>query len=173
MAQRDINLENITFLIADPHDGSRKLMGDILLAIGARDVIQLSTPETASACLKADPVDFLFCDFNLGKGQGAQLVRDLRADRDHPARYIPVIMTCSHTRLIDLQRVRDCGANMLLAKPYSVSALYDRLSWVAHQPRAFVSSRGYCGPDRRVKLEDVEHEDRRSDEMPKKAAAAG
>jgi two-component system chemotaxis response regulator CheY len=41
---------------------------------------------------------------------------------------------------------------MVIAKPISPAALYDRLSWVALNRRQFVDAPSYFGPDRRFKI---------------------
>jgi len=94
---------------------------------------------------------------------------------NHVNAEIPVLLTCSHTRQKETMEARDCGANMLLAKPYNVSALYDRLAWMAHRPRPFVKCDVYRGPDRRFKDEEFDSEERRSTAAPeqtKKKAVA-
>ena len=42
---------------------------------------------------------------------------------------------------------------MIVIKPMSPANLYDRLVWVAFNPRTFVDSQNYFGPDRRFKIE--------------------
>ena len=42
---------------------------------------------------------------------------------------------------------------MLIVKPMSPASLYDRLLWVAFNPRKFIDSPNYFGPDRRFKIE--------------------
>ena len=42
---------------------------------------------------------------------------------------------------------------MIVVKPMSPANLYDRLVWVAFNPRTFVDSPTYFGPDRRFKIE--------------------
>jgi hypothetical protein len=42
---------------------------------------------------------------------------------------------------------------MVIAKPMSPSSLYDRLTWIAFNPRKFVDTATYFGPDRRFKIE--------------------
>jgi DNA-binding response OmpR family regulator len=55
----------------------------------------------------------------------------------------------SDTRESTIKTARDVGANMVVAKPMSPSSLYDRLSWIAFNPRNFVDAPTYFGPDRR------------------------
>lgn len=42
---------------------------------------------------------------------------------------------------------------MVIAKPISPASLYDRLAWIAFNPRKFVDTATYFGPDRRFKIE--------------------
>ncbi|MFX8414296.1 hypothetical protein ABTL42_19440, partial [Acinetobacter baumannii] len=64
-------------------------------------------------------------------------------------RSIPILLLAGHTRQADIIRMRDCGASLILAKPVAPKALYDRLTWMARDPRPFVESAIYAGPDRR------------------------
>ncbi|ANK81794.1 MAG: hypothetical protein TEF_14060 [Rhizobiales bacterium NRL2] len=167
MAHLEVNLEHVTILVADPHDGSRRIVGEMLHALGARNVIAVTTVEAAREVLGGECVDLMICDYRLSEGKGAAFISELRADRTNLARSIPVLITCSHTRLRDVQAARDCGANMVLVKPHSVTSLYDRLAWVAHRPRPFVSSSGYNGPSRRFRDEVSENRPaRRKDDDP-------
>ncbi|WP_417514808.1 response regulator [Minwuia sp.] len=158
----EVSLDQLTILIADENDGSRRILNELLHAIGARDLHATSTFDLTQQFIKSEPVDLFICDSHLGGDRGAALIKEIRSIEGHPNGKIPMLLTCSHTRLRDLREARDCGVNMLLAKPYSVSSLYDRLAWIAHRPRPFVWAEGYKGPDRRFKDDEVE-EDRRGD----------
>ena len=56
-------------------------------------------------------------------------------------------------RISAVKAARDCGANMVIAKPISPAVLYERLAWVAFHPRKFVDTVKYFGPDRHFKIE--------------------
>lgn len=168
MAQLEVNLEHVTVLVADPHEGSRRILNEMLHALGTKNVINAVTVEGARGILKSEVVDLLICDFRLGEDEGAKFIHELRADKSNVSRSIPVLITCSHTRMRDVQASRDCGANMVLVKPHSVSSLYDRLAWIAHSPRPFVSSNGYNGPSRRFRdIEQAKRPARRKEDPPR------
>jgi hypothetical protein len=59
----------------------------------------------------------------------------------------------SDARENTIKSARDAGANMVVTKPMSPSSLYDRLSWIAFNPRNFIDAPTYFGPDRRFKIE--------------------
>lgn len=157
----EVNLNNLTVLVADENDGSRRILSELLHAMGARDIHAVGTFALAQQFVTSEPIDVFVCDMHLGDDRGAELVASLRAMEGHVNKKIPVLLTCSHIRHQELKSSRDCGANMLLAKPFSVSALYDRLAWIAHRPRPFLISERYKGPDRRFKDQQIEQEDRR------------
>lgn len=176
MKSLEVNLNNLTVLIADENDGARRILNELLHAMGARDIHAMNTFALAEQFVKSEPIDIFVCDMHLGDDKGAELVKTLRSIEGHRNGKIPILLTCSHIRQQELRASRDCGANMLLAKPYSVSALYDRLAWIAHKPRPFIWADGYKGPDRRFKDEEIEQEDRRqaaaADAAAKKKAAS-
>ena len=62
-------------------------------------------------------------------------------------------MMTNDAREATIKRARDSGANMVIAKPISPASLYDRLAWIAFNPRKFVDTATYFGPDRRFKIE--------------------
>ena len=63
------------------------------------------------------------------------------------------MLMASDTSEASIKQARDAGANMVVAKPMSPSSLYDRLSWIAFNPRPFIDTATYFGPDRRFKIE--------------------
>lgn len=101
--------------------------------------------------LKTDVVDLLVIDCEMPGMDGHELVRWLRRSALEPNAYIPVIMTAGHVRRSKVGDVRDCGANFLITKPFSVRTFLERIIWVAQDDRPFVEAGGYFGPDRRVK----------------------
>ncbi len=54
---------------------------------------------------------------------------------------MPILIMTSDTREATIKRARDAGANMVIAKPMSPASLYDRLGWIAFNPRKFVDTR--------------------------------
>ena len=66
---------------------------------------------------------------------------------------MPILIMTSDGREKTIKLARDAGANMVIAKPMSPASLYDRLAWIAFNPRQFVDTASYFGPDRRFKIE--------------------
>jgi DNA-binding response OmpR family regulator len=58
-------------------------------------------------------------------------------------------MVAGHTKASKVKKARDCGANVIIARPFSPSTLLDRIVWIARDPRPFLEAADYAGPDRR------------------------
>src|SRR6516225_2317037 len=63
--------------------------------------------------------------------------------------YVPIIMLTGHSEKKRVIAARDAGVTEFLAKPISAKALYQRILNVVANPRPFIKTRTYFGPDRR------------------------
>ena len=58
-------------------------------------------------------------------------------------------MVTGHTEKARVTAARDAGITEFLAKPISAKALYHRIVNVVANPRPFIKTKTYFGPDRR------------------------
>jgi DNA-binding response OmpR family regulator len=58
-------------------------------------------------------------------------------------------MVTGHTEKDRVTAARDAGVTEFLAKPISAKALYERIVNVVANPRPFIKTKTYFGPDRR------------------------
>lgn len=151
MTKPALNLQNLRFLVADGNSYFQSILYGILHALGAQHIAVTGNGDDALARSRADVIDLLICDWNLPQLDGFALVRRIREDTHNPNRHTPVMVLTGHAQAQNVERARDCGANLVLAKPISPKMLYDRLLWIAEDPRPFVLAPGYIGPDRRFK----------------------
>jgi DNA-binding response OmpR family regulator len=63
--------------------------------------------------------------------------------------FAPIIMVTGHTEKPRVTAARDAGITEFLAKPISAKALYQRIVNVVANPRPFIKTKTYFGPDRR------------------------
>jgi DNA-binding response OmpR family regulator len=63
--------------------------------------------------------------------------------------YVPIIMLTGHSEKKRVVSARDAGITEFLAKPISAKALYERILNVVANPRPFIKTKSYFGPDRR------------------------
>lgn len=152
MANTDLNLKGLSLLVADANLHFQHLVKGILHSFGARRIETASSGKVVLNRSRSEVVDLLICDCYLPGMDGFALVREIRFEEKNPNRFTPIIVLTSHTQLHNVERARDCGANLVLVKPISPKLLYERLLWVAEDPRPFVIGPDYVGPDRRFKI---------------------
>ncbi len=152
MANRSINLRGLAILVADPSPYLCMLVHGILRGFGADKVLEARDSSVAIEILTGQKVDILLCDASLSPQGGLSLTNSLRRSEKNKNRTIPILIMTSETRETMVKSARDVGANMVIAKPMSPASLYDRLTWVAFNPRQFVESATHFGPDRRFKI---------------------
>ena len=103
--------------------------------------------------LSGQKIDILLCDTRLPPHGGLMLTRTIRRNSNNENRTIPILLMSSDTGESTIKNARDAGANIVVAKPMSPKSLYDRLAWIAFNPRPFIDTATYFGPDRRFKIE--------------------
>jgi two-component system, chemotaxis family, chemotaxis protein CheY len=153
MISRSINLRDLVILIAEPSSFMSMLIHGMLRGFGSNKVLEVRDSTSLLRALVAQKIDILICDARLPPHGGLTLTRSIRRKQDNENRTVPILLMTSDGRETTIKSARDVGANMVLAKPISPGSLYDRLAWIAFNPRQFVDTQNYFGPDRRFKIE--------------------
>jgi len=153
MKSTAINLRDLVILIADPSPYIGMLTQSMLRGFGATKVLDVRSSLGVMRTLTGQKVDILLCDARLPPHGGLNLTHAIRRNTSNENRTMPILVMCGDTQISTVKNARDVGANMVIAKPMSPSSLYDRLTWIAFNPRKFVDTATYFGPDRRFKIE--------------------
>src|ERR1700744_6076063 len=148
-----INFRDLVILIADANPYMSMLLHSMLRAFGANKVLEARDTSTVLQTLENRRIDLFMCDVRLPKDGGMSLVKVIRNMVSNENRTMPILLMTSDTSESTIKGARDVGANMVIAKPMSPKALYERLAWIAFNPRPFVDTATYFGPDRRFKIE--------------------
>ena len=83
---------------------------------------------------------------------GSDFVKWLRRCDKDDFRFLPVVVLTGHTQVSNVLAARDCGANIVVKKPVSSTALFEHMVWAANTERSFIEAENYVGPDRRFKF---------------------
>jgi len=153
MKNPTVNLRDLVILVADPNAYARRITNGMLRGFGANKVLEVEQTLSLFQVLTSQKIDILLCDMRLPPHGGLMLTRTIRRNTNNENRTIPILLMSSDTGETTIKNARDAGANMVVAKPMSPSSLYDRLSWIAFNPRPFIDTATYFGPDRRFKIE--------------------
>lgn len=145
-----MDLKALRLLIIDDNRNAAEIVRSILSSVGAQQMELATTAERAFSMLQAEAFDLIIVDQNLGKGdEGIALVKRIRTDPASTNPYLPILMLTGYTEQRRVQAARDAGVTEFLSKPFTIVGLLRRMEALIHQPRPFVKSLDYFGPDRR------------------------
>ena len=80
---------------------------------------------------------------------GLELTQMIRQPGANSNPYVPIIMLTGHSEKKRVTSARDAGVTEFMAKPISAKSLYQRILNVVANPRPFIKTQTYFGPDRR------------------------
>jgi len=149
MTEKDYNLERLKFLIVDDNSHMRALVRTILHTLGSKNCHEATDGENAIEELRHFSSDIIICDWNMSPLDGLEFVKLIRTGEGGANPFVPIIMLTSHTEMSKVLEARDSGVHEYLAKPISAKSLYSRIKMIIENPRDFVNTETYFGPDRR------------------------
>lgn len=155
----DLDLERLTILLVEDSYFIRSLLLNSLKAIGVGKVIPMEDAGAAIEFIqlvKQNPmkagvmaIDIILTNWEMSPVDGMMLLRWVRRHKDSPDRFMPIIMITAYTEKKRVQDARDLGVNEMLAKPFTVKSLMEKIMLVVNRNRQFVHNNNYFGPDRR------------------------
>lgn len=164
------DFEHLTVLIVDDSAFMRKTLSKVLESFGFKNVIEAADAVDCLSMLKQMSVDLVIADWMMDPLDGIELTKIIRSGSDTPNPYVPILMLTGHTELHRIKTARDAGVTEFLAKPVSAETLLKRLISVVEQPREFIETAHYKGPDRRRKVDpNFKGDDRRGEKKEDKA----
>lgn len=143
-------LHHYRILIADGDIQLGKVLKTLLHSMGFTDITLTRSGTEALALLKVKQYDFLITEWNLEQLGGLELINRIRRGRDVPDPTLPIIMLSGRAEQGDIITARDYGMNEYVLKPFTAKTVYSRLERLIEQPRNFIVSHHFVGPDRRV-----------------------
>jgi len=157
-----LNLKNLKVMVIDDHAPMRHLLMSLLRELGITKFFQASSGLVALQALRNDEPDIIITDSIMDPVNGLEFTRRVRNAETNVDPFVPIIMVSGQTELVNIVEARDAGVTEFLAKPISARSVYARLSKVIAEPRSFIRTEGFFGPDRRRKDLDFGGEDRRA-----------
>jgi two-component system chemotaxis response regulator CheY len=139
----------LKILLVDDNHHMRVLLGEILKAVGVRHIYEASDGAQGLQMMKNHSIDIIMTDLSMQPLDGIDFVRLLRRSPDSPNQRGPVIMITGHSTMSRVQEARNAGVNEFLAKPLTARGVIERIMQVVDNPRPFVKTADYFGPDRR------------------------
>ena len=161
-----IDFNKLRFLICDDNPHMRRILRTLLHSFGAREAYEAEDGATALEMYTHYVPDIVITDWAMPIFDGLELAQMIRQPESKGNPYAPIIMLTGHSEKRRVTVARDAGVTEFLAKPISAKGLYQRILNVVANPRPFIKTKTYFGPDRRRKtLESYAGPWRRQDDF--------
>ena len=144
-----IDFNKLRFLLCDDNAHMRRILRTLLHSFGAREVYEAEDGATALEMYSHYAPDIVITDWSMPIFDGLELAQMIRQPDSKGNPYAPIIMLTGHSEKKRVVAARDAGVTEFLAKPISAKALYQRIMNIVVNPRPFIKTRSYFGPDRR------------------------
>ena len=127
----------------------RRILRTLLHSFGAREVYEAEDGATGLEMFTHYLPDIVITDWAMPIFDGLELTQMIRQPGANSNPYVPIIMLTGHSEKRRVIAARDAGVTEFLAKPISAKGLYQRILNVVANPRPFIRTKTYFGPDRR------------------------
>src|SRR5262245_21185270 len=144
-----IDFNRLRFLVIDDNVHMRRILRMLLHSFGARDVHEAEDGAAGLEAFTQYSPDIIVADWAMPIFDGIELAQMIRQPGANANPYVPIIMLTAHSERSRVTNARDAGVTEFVAKPVSAKALYDRILNVVVNPRPFIKTKTYFGPDRR------------------------
>ncbi|MBY0563075.1 MAG: response regulator [Hyphomonadaceae bacterium] len=142
------SLSEMRVFIVDDNEQMRHLLGQMLRAGGFVHIGEAATADEALSVLGRLSTDIVVLDWKMTPIDGIALTRAIRrGDSGNPC--TPIVMLTAHTEGSRVAAARDAGVTGFVKKPVSARLLFDRVASALTDPRMFVRTADFFGPDRR------------------------
>jgi two-component system chemotaxis response regulator CheY len=145
----DSEIAHLSVLLVEDVRATRVIVRAILRTFGIFDVVEAADGREALAVLGQRHIDVVITDLCMEPMDGVEFTRRLRTPRNGLNPYVPVLMVSGHTEVAKVKEAIAAGITEFLAKPIVPASLESRLLTIVRTPKKKVSSKAYCGPDRR------------------------
>jgi two-component system, chemotaxis family, chemotaxis protein CheY len=144
-----VDFSRLRFLVIDDNTYMRRVFRALLHGFGAREVFEAEDGAAGLEAFMAHGPDIVITDWEMPILDGLEVTRMIRQPGSTTNPFVPIIMVSAHSEKRRVMEARDAGVTEFLAKPISAKGLYQRILNAVANPRPFVRTAQYFGPDRR------------------------
>ncbi|MFC7053766.1 response regulator [Hansschlegelia quercus] len=150
-----VDFSKLRFLVVDDNAHMRRIVRTLLHGFGAREVYEAEDGAAGLEMFTTHLPDIIIVDWSMPIFDGIELTSMIRRPDSAVNPFVPIIMLTGHSEKSKVMRARDAGVTEFLCKPISAKSLHQRLLNCVLNPRAFIKTRDYFGPDRRRNINAV------------------
>ncbi|WPZ36014.1 response regulator [Thalassobaculum sp. OXR-137] len=155
MSMKTYALDAISVLVVEDNRFMRSILVNVIKGLGVTHVQEARDGQEALEELRNNAADIIVMDWELDGMSGAKLLQTVRGGKRGLNPLTPVIVVSANTIARNVLQARDTGMTEFLAKPVSAAAIYARIVSIIENPRRFVRTGSYFGPDRRRRFDPI------------------
>ena len=144
-----VAFDELRFVVADDNAHMRRIVRTLLRAFGCREIYEAEDGASGLEAVEAYSPDILITDITMPIFDGIELTRMIRNPDGCRHPFLPILILSAYSEKKHVIAAREAGATEFLCKPVSATALYRRIQNVVANPRDFILTKSYFGPDRR------------------------
>ena len=144
-------LSRISALLIDDNRHMITIVKTILRGFGVGRFYEAADAAEAFDIFRAEAIDLIIVDYLMDILDGTDFVKLVRTADDSPNTFIPIVMLTAYSEKSKVLAARDAGVTEFCCKPVTAKELYGKIVSVVNNPRPFVKTPSYFGPDRRRK----------------------
>lgn len=162
-------LNNVAVLVVDSNHNHMQLIKEVLRPLGVTRIAECMNAKDALTYLENNVVDIIFTEWHMdGEMDGIGFVEWVRKNPASKNVFVPIVMVTAQSEEWKVMKARDAGVTEFLVKPFSAKTMARCITVVIEQPRQFVRTDDFFGPDRRRhKISNYTGEERRRDMIEK------
>ncbi len=143
----------LNILVVEDIHPMRKLFVSVLKALGVGTIEEAKNGEEAFQKFSKNNHDIILTDWLMEPGDGLELTHKVRHSAESPNKMVPIILITGYSAWSRVETSRDSGVTEFLIKPFSANDIAKRLAYVITNPRDFVETDSFFGPDRRRRID--------------------
>jgi two-component system chemotaxis response regulator CheY len=144
-----IDFSKLRFLVIDDGLHMRRIIRALLQGFGSREIYEAEDGAAGLEAFSKYTPDIVIIDWAMPIFEGLEFARMIRQPDTNASPFTPIIMLTAHSERKRVTAARDAGVTEFMVKPISASALHQRIVNVIANPRRFIKTATYFGPDRR------------------------
>jgi DNA-binding response OmpR family regulator len=144
-----IKLADIQVLLVEPNEEIRRPLQDGLIAHGLRATSSVASVAEAVALTRIRMFDLVIADHGLPPIEAKSLAKAIRFGEVGRNPFLVAFATIQNSTAAAVTQAIGDGPDAILAKPFAVSMLLDRVARMIDGRQPFVVTGTYVGPDRR------------------------
>jgi CheY-like chemotaxis protein len=144
-----IDFNRLRFLVVDDNAHMRRILRTLLHGFGSREVYEAEDGAAGLEAFTQFIPDIVITDWVMPVFDGLELTQMIRQPGANANPYVAIIMLTGHSEKRRVTAARDAGVTEFLAKPISAKSLHQRIVNVIANPRSFIKTSAFFGPDRR------------------------